>query len=95
MSPEEYLEHLRELIPGAVYRFTNGDCYKLYEGLRACYPQAVAWYDIVAGHVLTEIDGSFYDITGKVIPPEEHFIPLDYEPNIAAQAPFWAYQPTS
>ena len=32
--------------------------------LRCVYPGAKAWYDM--NHVITEIDGRFYDITGQV-----------------------------
>ncbi len=42
----------------------GGLCYQVHLVLRAAFPGAVAWYDPVRGHVLTEIGGVLYDIDG-------------------------------
>jgi hypothetical protein len=39
-------------------------CFKFYEMLKNFYPQAIAHHD--SDHVITEIDGKFYDSTGEV-----------------------------
>lgn len=44
--------------------FSEGACYQFYLILKAMYPQAVPYHDM--NHVITMIDGRFYDITGEV-----------------------------
>ena len=44
--------------------YLNGSCLNMFCILRSIYPQAKAWFNI--DHVITEIDGRFYDITGQV-----------------------------
>lgn len=59
-----FLAELRSSHPNIEHMFLNGSCMNLFCILRTIYPQAVAWYNI--DHIITEIDGKFYDITGKV-----------------------------
>jgi hypothetical protein len=42
--------------------YTNGSCYQFYLILKFVYPQANAYYN--SDHVITEIDGRYYDIKG-------------------------------
>lgn len=65
ITPISLLTAMRKNIKQADVMFTNGKCYQLYLMLSDLYPQAVAWYDPVIGHVYTEIDGKFYDINGE------------------------------
>jgi hypothetical protein len=58
--------------------------------LKAVRPNAKAMYQIVPGHVVTEIDGRFYDITGEVQPTPCQ-IELDSEPRIMEAAKFWSF----
>lgn len=44
--------------------FTLGSCFNMFKILRVLYPESVAWNDL--NHIITEIDGRFYDITGEV-----------------------------
>ncbi|MCE7039200.1 hypothetical protein [Dyadobacter sp. CY312] len=44
--------------------FLFGSCLNLFKILRTVFPEAKAWFDL--NHVITEIDGRFYDITGQV-----------------------------
>jgi hypothetical protein len=44
--------------------FLYGSCLNLFCILRSIYPEAQPWYNI--DHVITEIGGRFYDITGSV-----------------------------
>lgn len=46
------------------YIFLNGSCINMFCILRCIYPEARPWFNI--DHVITEIDGKFYDITGQV-----------------------------
>lgn len=43
--------------------FTTGGAFKLYELLHILYPKAVPYCS--EGHVITEIDGVYYDINGE------------------------------
>lgn len=45
--------------------YMQGQCMTIYQALRAIWPDAIAWYSALEGHVYTEIDGKFYDIRGK------------------------------
>jgi hypothetical protein len=44
--------------------FTEGACYQFFLILQSRFPSAVPYYD--GDHVITCIDGKFYDITGQV-----------------------------
>jgi hypothetical protein len=73
-----FIGALREYVPDAPLRFTSGACFGLYRLIRAFHPDARAWYDPIAGHVYTEVDGRFYDIEGRrplpaaAVPLSEH-----------------------
>ncbi len=56
--------------------FTGGSCMNFYFILRHHYPQASLYYSILHGHVITKIDGQFYDITGQVTKDLKDFEPL-------------------
>lgn len=59
------------------YDFLHGLCWALFAHLRLFFPQAVAWYDPVVGHVYTEIDGVFYDVRGVMQKTPRHFRLMD------------------
>lgn len=42
----------------------EGKCYEVYRLLKVVFPQAEGWYD--GDHVITRIDGKFYDKSGLV-----------------------------
>jgi hypothetical protein len=44
--------------------FLNGSCVNFFCVLRSIHPDAEAFFNI--DHVVTRIDGRFYDITGRV-----------------------------
>lgn len=44
--------------------FKEGSCLNFHMILKHVYPEAKAWYNI--DHIVSEIDGRFYDITGEV-----------------------------
>jgi len=64
VTPEEFIKTIRESFVGSERVYTEGSCYQFYRILKSVYPQAISWYNM--DHVITEIDGRFYDITGQV-----------------------------
>ena len=82
------LEALRGASSLITYIYLNGGCYKLYELLKIHFPDAVAWYDGIDGHVYTEISGRYYDIVGEHR-KKEHWYKLSTEPEIERQAKMW------
>jgi len=46
--------------------YLNGACYQFYEVLKTIFPNAEPHIDSLKGHIVTKIDGEFYDITGRV-----------------------------
>ena len=69
-----FIQTVRNSFGGSVNVYTNGSCYQFYRILKKVFPQARAWYNI--DHVITEIDGKFYDITGLVKKDDTYF-PVD------------------
>jgi len=55
---------IRNSFIGSEWVYTHGSCYGFYKILKEIYPQAEAYFD--SDHVITLIDGKFYDITGRV-----------------------------
>lgn len=73
----DFITLIRESCPSRqIHIFRNGACYQFFKILKSVYPQAVAYYN--QDHVITEIDGKYYDITGEV-EKEGHEI-LEEEP---------------
>ena len=44
--------------------YLKGSCLNFFCILHSIYPEAIAWFNI--NHIITEIDGKYYDITGEV-----------------------------
>ena len=61
---EEFISVIRDSFVGSQEVYTHGSCYHFYLILKKVYPNAVCWYD--QSHIITEINGKFYDITGEV-----------------------------
>lgn len=68
--PLTIIRTIRESFTGSVEVYTQGSCYKFYLILKSIFPQSEAYYD--NDHVITEIDGLFYDINGKANKTERH-----------------------
>lgn len=64
---------IRNSFPQSVEVYTKGSCYQFFKILQAVFPEAEAYYD--CDHVITKIDGQFYDITGRV--KKEKHLPDD------------------
>lgn len=61
-----FIENIRETY--GENRFLYGDCFKLFAMLRREFPSALPY--LADCHVYTRIGDGFYDITGRVTPPE-------------------------
>lgn len=62
MQPVEFITRLREIYPER-YPEMSGGCLKFHLLLKAMYG-AKGWYD--GDHIISEIDGEYYDIDGVV-----------------------------
>jgi len=63
-SVTAFLSMLRALHPDLEWQCLHGSCFRLYLLLKEVWPNAEPWCNI--DHVITEIDGLFYDIRGEV-----------------------------
>ena len=65
VTPIDFINTLRESDTYIQMIYTNGGCYQFYKVLKLLYPEAEA-YKIKGPHVVTKIDGKYYDITGEL-----------------------------
>lgn len=72
-----FLSALRSAANIMVEIYTNGGCYRLHELLKILYPSATAYSNRDA-HVITKIEGRFYDINGEVLLDTDLYIPMSY-----------------
>ena len=63
---EAFIATIRDSFIGSQQVYTGGSCYHFYLILKQVFPQAQPYYD--ADHIISEIDGRYYDITGEVNP---------------------------
>ena len=61
---EIFIARIREAHPQMVNIFTRGSCFDFHLILQEVWPEAIPFYDSNEGHVVTEIGGVLYDITG-------------------------------
>lgn len=59
-----FIKTIRDSHPHMEYVYTNGSCINFFCILKQVFPNAKPWFNI--DHIITEIDGKFYDITGSV-----------------------------
>ena len=88
--PELIIKRIRESYKHSVTVYTQGGCYQFYLILEEIFPEAIAWYCQINGHIYTEINGKFYDITGEVDLPETAD-KLENEPRILEEAKNWEF----
>lgn len=60
----DFIRAIRESFIDSKKVYTQGSCYKFYTILKFIFPESNAYYD--SNHVITEIRGRYYDITGEV-----------------------------
>lgn len=53
--------------------WTNGNCYYFAVILKARFPKAIIYYDVLDGHFIVKIGFHFYDWTGKIIEKHKKF----------------------
>lgn len=90
MKPDRVIKRIRESYIHAVTVYTCGGCYQFYLILKEVFPQSIPWYNQITGHIYTEIDGKFYDITGELSLPDGSFM-LESENRIAEEAKTWKF----
>lgn len=66
MGVIHFIENLRRADYYIKHIFMNGSCYKFHLFLKKLYPVAVPYINKDKDHVITKIDGLFYDILGLV-----------------------------
>lgn len=59
----EFITTIRESFSGSITVYTMGNCYQFYEILKVVFPGAEPFES--GGHVITKINGKFYDIRGE------------------------------
>lgn len=64
-----FLSALRELHPDMSRWCLNGGCFRLYLAIKQVFPQAEPYYD--GCHVITQVDGRWFDIRGEIQPVSE------------------------
>ncbi len=63
ITPLEFIALVREIYPDRYAEGSNG-CLKFHKLLAAVFPDSHGYYN--SDHVITEIDGDFYDVDGVV-----------------------------
>jgi len=86
---EQFISVIRDSFVGSQQVYTEGSCYHFYLILKQIFPSAEPYFDL--DHVLTKVDGKFYDITGEVkevVALHKLALPPDY----ALKAPYNIYK---
>ena len=89
MNIESFIAKIRDSFIGSQQVYTEGSCYHFYLILKEVFPDAKCWYD--QDHIITEVDGKFYDITGE-IKPDTAMLIFDSLPTYSLKAPFNIYK---
>ena len=76
---ENVISTIRDSHPDMEELYLNGQCYNFFRILKSIFPESVAWYDYVEGHVYTKIGDFWYDIRGKHYRVSESCEPMDYQ----------------
>lgn len=61
---ELFISRVRDSFIGSQQVYTAGSCYHFYLILKEVFPEAQCYFD--EDHIITEISGRYYDITGEV-----------------------------
>lgn len=88
MEPEQFIKAIREADEYNEILYLRGSCYRFHLLLKKFYPQAKCWIDKNRDHVITMIDGLFYDITGEVNILEMEMEYSEFEPIKDCQIPY-------
>ena len=85
---EKFISTIRDSFIGSQQVYTEGSCYQFYLILKNVFPDAICWYDEC--HIITEIDGRFYDITGEV-QKNSNLLIMDHAAHYSLKKPFNMY----
>lgn len=72
-----FLKELRESDESITKIYLEGSCFKLFKILKSIYSEAKALYSTKDGHWITEINGYYYDINGRIA--QEYVQEKNYE----------------
>lgn len=87
-TPEKFIATIRDSFIGSQHVYTEGSCLHFHLILKEVFPDAKPFYDM--DHVITEIDGKYYDITGEV-KLNSNMTKFDEPPHYSLKAPFNIY----
>lgn len=73
MKPINFIKTLAKSDKYIEVIFMNGGCYQFYKVLKTVFPGSKPYINVEKNHVVTKIDGEFYDISGHV---KGEFYPL-------------------
>lgn len=76
INPIDFITALRESDEYIKHIYTQGSCYRFHLLLKKLYPSAKPYISAKKDHVISLIDGVFYDINGKKAFSEGDFIPI-------------------
>lgn len=66
INPIDIITRIRESDPYIEMIYLQGGCYKFHEILKGIFLEAEPYINEEKNHVVTKIDGNYYDITGHV-----------------------------
>lgn len=87
---ESFIAKVRDSFIGSQQVYTEGSCYHFYLILKEVFPDAEPWYD--NEHIVTKIDGKFYDITGEIRKDELNMFKYERIPSYQLKAPYNIYK---
>ena len=67
-----FLKTLKGRFDGGDEVYLSGSCYQLYTILKTIFKDAECYFSLIESHVITKIDGRFYDINGKYPDPSSY-----------------------
>lgn len=66
IEPNKLIKALRNSDNYIETIFMNGSCYKFHLFLKSIYPKSKAFIHVDGDHIVTKINGSLFDIRGKI-----------------------------
>lgn len=82
MTPLDLITAISASYKHADFVYQNGGCFQFHKILKTAFPDAIPYTS--HDHVISLIDGTFYDITGEVDPAG--YFDMRTEPNMMACA---------
>lgn len=65
LNPLFLINEINLSFSGADYIYKNGSCYQLFKILESVFPDAKPFYSDEDDHVVTKINGKYYNWIGK------------------------------